>query len=145
MKVEYLSLVISVIALGASALSYLHDRKTFIFSSASERAAAVKEAWVKHPKTNTHIVIEDSQWIYWSPIVSEIVSSIIIIQKLTGCWKLTQRILRTNDFYIVFWEQIPTDLRTVIEKYQASIDTADSKDQIIFRKQMKTILKTYNR
>lgn len=145
MKVEYLSLVISVIALAASALSYLHDRKTFIFSSASERAAAVREAWGKYPKTNEHTFIQDSQWSYWSPLVSEIVSSINIIQKLTGRWKLIQRILRINDFYIVFWEQIPTDLRIAIEKYQELNHPTESHNQIIFRKQMKTILKTYRR
>jgi hypothetical protein len=145
MKVEHLSLVISVIALGASALSYLHERKTFIFSSASERAAAVKEAWGKHPKSNTHSIIEDNQWMYWSPIVSEIVSTIIILEKLTGRWKLIRRFLSINDFYIVFWEQIPTDLRTAIEKYKESMDTTQIDEQITFRKQMKTILKTYYR
>jgi hypothetical protein len=143
MKTDEIALVISVVALGASALSYLHDRKTFIFSSASERAAAVREVWSKHPKTNTHLFIEDSQWLYWSPIVSEIVSTIIILEKLTGRWKLTQCILRLSDFYIVFWEQIPTDLRTAVEKYQESEGYPINEWQNTFRKQMQTILKTY--
>ena len=145
MKSDEIALLISLIALGASALSYLHDRKTFIFSSASERAAAVKELWNKHPRTNSHVIIECSQWMYWSPIVSEIVSTIIILEKLTGRWKLTRWILRLSDFYIVFWEQIPTDLRTAIEKYQECEYTPENDEQSVFRRQMQTILKTYHR
>lgn len=145
MKTDEIALVVSIIALVASALSYLHDRSTFIFTAATQRAAAVRDVWANLPKTNEHTCIQDSQWSYWSPLASEIVSSINIIRKLTGRWKLTQWILRINDFYIVFWEQIPTELRTAIEKYQASEGHPRNEWQITFRKQMQTILKTYHR
>jgi len=145
MKNEDIALIISIIALVASLLSYLNDRKTFIFSIASERAAAVKEVWKNYIRTNSHINIRDDQWQYWSEVVSEIVSSIIILQKLTGKWRFFRWLLGINDFYIVFWEQVPTDLRMAIEKYNESNENSEINDQLVFIDQMKTILKTYNR
>ena len=143
MKNEDIALIISIIALVASLLSYLNDRKTFIFSTASERAAAVKEVWENYIRTNSHINIRDDQWQYWSEVVSEIVSSIIILQKLTGKWRFFRWLLGINDFYIVFWEQVPTDLRTAIKHYEALEGKPEVDDQRIFRHQMQTVLKTY--
>jgi hypothetical protein len=143
METEDFALVISIIALVASFLSYMNERKTFIFSAASERAAAVKEVWGKIKRTNQHRYIEDEEWQYWSDVVSEIVSSIIIIQKLTGKWKFFRWLLGINDFYIVFWQQIPTDLRTAIEQYEAFERKPEDDGQRIFRHQMQTVLKTY--
>jgi hypothetical protein len=145
MKNEDIALIISIIALVASLLSYLNDRKTFIFSTASERAAAVKEVWGKLRRTNEHTYIRDDQWQYWSEVVSEIVSSIIILQKLTGKWRFFRWLLGINDFYIVFWEQVPTDLRMAIEKYDRSKGNPEGNEERIFMDQMRTILKTYIR
>ena len=145
MKNEDIALVISIIALVASLLSYLNDRKTFIFSTASERAATVKVVWENYIRTNSHINIRDDQWQYWSEVVSVIVSSIIILQKLTGKWRFFRWLLGINDFYIVFWEQVPTDLRTAIEKYDSSNKNPEGDEERVFMDQMRTILKTYNR
>ncbi|MFM1961637.1 MAG: hypothetical protein RLZZ172_482 [Bacteroidota bacterium] len=147
MNKDEVAVVISVISLAGSVIGYVHNRRTFIFTVVGERATAVKIIWekTKFNMTNEHTLIQDAQWDFWSPMVSDIVSSIIIIKKLTGSYKFFQYILGIKDFYVVFWEQLPTDLRTLVEQYKVSNGVAENKPIHTFQHQMKTILKTYKK
>lgn len=143
MSTEKIAIVISIISLIGSVISFYNSRKTFLFSIVTERANAVKQVWDSMSKAKGLETISENSRDYWTKIVSEIVSSLIIINKLAGKFKITHWLITIKDFYIVFWEQIPTDLRTAIEKYGKETQNTKSDDINVFRKQMETILSTY--
>lgn len=145
MNTDNIAIIISIISLIGAVIGFFHNRKTFIYSIVTERAAAVKQVWNGMTKAAGLDVVTEKNWKHWSPVVSEAVSSVIIINKLAGKYKIIHWLITIKDFYIVFWEQIPTDLRTAIEKYEKQTHTTKSDDIILFRKQMETILNSYKK
>lgn len=139
---EYIALVFSGISLIGTYFGYRYSRKTFILTVLSDRAKVVKEIWDKTPKNKSLLKVEDENWIFWSSVISEIVSSIIILNKLKPPATLPV-ICSKKDYHIIFWEQIPTDLRIYIDKYSIGLHNNTGQHIITFRSQMKTILKSY--
>jgi hypothetical protein len=143
MKSEYLAIIISIISLLGSVIGYFEHRRIFLLTVASERAAVVSKSWSLLQKIKSINFISDDQWLYWSPVVSEIVSSIQIINKLSGRFLIIRWFMFQKDIYIIFWEQTPTELRSLIKVYNKSTIENQDKNIEVFQKQMKTIIKTY--
>lgn len=145
MNKEEVAVIISLVSLAGSVIGYVHNRRTFIFTVAGERATAVKITWekTKSKMSYDNSLIQDTQWEFWSPLVSDIVSSLVIIQKLTGSNRFFQYLLGIKDFYLVFWEQLPTELRTLVEQYKKNHGATEKILLDTFQLQMRTILKTY--
>jgi len=143
MNIEYLAISISIISLLGSIIGYFEQRRTFILTVASERAAVVSKSWGLLQKIKGINFISDDQWSYWSPVVSEIVSSIQIINKLSGRFLIVRWFIFQKDIYIIFWEQTPTELRSLIKEYKMSTIEIQDNNIELFQKQMTTIIKTY--
>lgn len=140
---DWIAIIISGVSLLGAGYSFIYTRKTFIYSVCTERAKEVKTVWNNTPRVNSMITVKDEEYQIWSSVISEIVASIIIIDRLANRYKPIGRLYIIKDFYIVFWQQVPTDLRTIIEGYKETLPEPLCQDQKIFRDQMRTILKTY--
>ena len=140
---DNISIIISVISLAGAGYSFTFTRKTFIFSVCTERAKEVRAVWNGCEKSIGKLPVNEEHLILWSKTISEIVSSIIIIDRLADRYKLLRRFYGLKDFYIIFWQQIPTDLRSAIEGYSENLSDPNNEEQVVFRLHMRTILKTY--
>lgn len=142
---DWIAITLSMISLIGAGYSFRYTRKTFIYSVCTERAKEVRTVWNNTSKVANMITVKDENYQLWSDVISEIVASIIIIDRLANRYKLIKRLYNINDFYIIFWQQIPTNLREPIELYSESLTEPVNNFEAIFRSQMKTILKTYPR
>ena len=142
---DYIAIAISIVSLVGALYSITYTRKTFIFSVCTERAKEVKFIWNSFKKTTSMTTVKDQDWLLWSATVSEIVASFVIIDKMADRYKLFRFLYDVKNFYIIFWQLIPTDLRSAIEGYEQTLHESLDNEQATFKKQMKTILKTYQR
>lgn len=142
---DYIAIAISLLSLAGALYSITYTRKAFIFSVCTERAKEVKAVWVVTPRVVGMDTVKDVHWQLWSDVISQIVSSIVIINKLSDRYKLIRRLYDIRDFYVIFWQQIPTDLRTAIECYEETFTEETNYSLDTFRNQMKTILNTYEK
>jgi hypothetical protein len=142
---DCIGIILTISSLLGAAYTFTYTRKTFIFSVCKERAKEVKSYWNSNPRYDTMDIVREEYRDQWSGVISEIVSSIVIIDKLSDKYIIMRYLFTVDDFYTIFWQQIPTDLRTAIEKYKETLQEPLDEHQIIFRNQMRDILKTYKK
>ena len=144
-SLDWVAIVISIASLAGAAYSFTYTRKTFIFSVCTERAKEVKYVWKQCEKVNGMHTVHEDFFQFWSPVISEIVASIIIIERLSDRYKILRFLYSVDDFYIIFWQQVPTDLRSAIEAYEVARKHPRDEYITTFRTQMETIHKAYRK
>jgi hypothetical protein len=142
---DYIAISLSILSLAGALYSFTYTRKTFIFSVCTERAKEVKAVWVITPRVNGIDTVKDEHWQLWSNVISEIVASIVIVDKLADRYKIMSCFYDIRDFYVIFWQQIPTDLRNAIEGYEQTCTETNNNYLATFKSQMRTIIKTYDK
>ena len=143
---DYIAIVISILSLTGALYSITYTRKTFIFSVCTERAKEVKAVWAGTTRVNGMETVKDVKWQLWSNVISEIVATIVIINRQADRYKFSKwRLYNNKAFYTIFWQQIPTDLRRAIEGYEETYTEKTNNDLTTFINQMRAILKTYEK
>jgi hypothetical protein len=142
---DYIAISLSILSLAGALYSFTYTRKTFIFSVCTERAKEVKAVWAITPRVNGMDTVKDEHWQLWSNVISEIVASIVIVDKLADRYKIMRCFYDIRDFYVIFWQQIPTDLRNAIEGYEQTCTETKNNYLATFKSQMRKIIKTYDK
>lgn len=140
--IEYL---VTALAFIISVLAYIHNRRTFLLTTATNRAKIVTDAWKSNNLARHGYKIEDKDWVDWTDVVSELVITINVLQKIAGP-RYIRWILGYKDVLIVFWEQTPTELRTKLKIYSSSDylkKAEETNDVNVFREQMQDIIKCF--
>jgi hypothetical protein len=138
---DYAPLIISIVSLIFSISGFFHSKKTFLISFISERVLTIRNEWFRYKNNNSLTGISDNNWELCTSFVSELVSTIFIINKLSENYLI--RIMHfKKPYFIIFRELLPTDLRTAINNYKAGpkFDIND-KNLTIFQQQMNDIQK----
>lgn len=138
---ELVSVLVSAVAVLVSIVAIRNERKSFILSIINDRVKVINNAWFEalNKGHNQMFPIKDYDFYIWSPVVSEIVITTNILNKLIGCNYL---LLSRNNFDYIFWEQLNTDLRIQFSHYEKT-DKSGNEFVTIFQKQMADINKQY--
>ena len=145
---DILTILISLLSVIIAYSSVISTRKNFLLSLANDRAKKVNQTFEKQKGDKRAPSLSDQHILFWSEIVSEIIVSKIIIEKITGSNQMIKVILKPKDIHTIFWQQVNTSIRTQVKEYTeyVGLEIINGDDTVpTFRTQMKTIKEFYHR
>jgi hypothetical protein len=144
---DFVQIVISVMSVLIALIVYISSRKLFLVDIANKRAEKVNSVF-NLARTNTRVAgIDDSHYNnFWPEIISEIIISKNILEKLTGMNRVSKWLFDKSDIQYIFWEQLHTSVRMHFLQYsdiQLSVNADDDSNTCIRKKQIKEVINTY--
>ena len=126
---------------------YVSSKKRFLVDLAHKRAEKVNDVFnIARTGTKVASLNNDHYIKFWTDIISEIITSKNILEKLSAKPKVLRYFLDVNDIQYIFWEQLHTSIRMHFKSYTDTYLIANDNDDqntIIRKQQIRDIINTY--
>ncbi len=144
---DYVQIFVSLASFLVALIVYVSSKKRFLVDLAHKRAEKVNGVF-NIARTGTKVAgLNNDHYIkFWTDIISEIIISKNILEKLSSKPKVLRYFFDVNDIQYIFWEQLHTTIRMHFKSYTDTYLIADDNDDentIIRKQQIKDIINTY--
>lgn len=144
---DYVQISVSLASFLVALIVYVSSKKRFLVDLAHKRAEKVNGVF-NIARTGTKVAsLNDGHYIkFWTDVISEIIISKNILEKLSAKPKVLRYFLDVNDIQYIFWEQLHTSIRMHFKSYTDTYLIANNNDDqntINRKQQIKDIINTY--